>query len=353
MNIYDYVKKFGIYDFNKKEFNEIDNLILSVVMYLDFTGIVDYKKNKRDLRSVGLDYLHTHNQKEISKLGRAQKDAYKLLKLLIDSKRYKDILLSNYRYISSIDSQFSALTFEIDKKLKFIGFEGTDELLSGWKEDAYMSFKFPVDAQQYAINYINEVVSIFDKNIIVAGHSKGGNLALVATMYSKFYINKKIQKVYSNDGPGLKKEEFESKKYRKIKDKYIHIIPDNSLVGILLKNDSYHVIKSYKKNILCHSASTWLIDNDHFITSFQSKKSKNTEMKLEECLDKIPYSTKELIINNIFSEYEKKGINNINEIKNIKSTINIIKKINKVDIETKKSLIKIIEVIVKEYLVKV
>ena len=168
MNYFEYVSS-SDKTFEEKTFNEVDNLVLSCLTYLDFTGIVPNKKVEVSLKTAGEIYLETYKKREIAKLGIAQKDAYKLLQLAIKSPRFKNIMLSNYRYITSLDSQFSAMTFKITKKLKFIGFEGTDELLSGWKEDAYLSFRFPVDAQEYAINYLNEVVSFFDSNIILGG----------------------------------------------------------------------------------------------------------------------------------------------------------------------------------------
>jgi len=39
--------------------------------------------------------------------------------------------------------------------------------------------------------------------MIIGGHSKGGNLALIAAMYCNFFIRRKIINVYSNDGPGI------------------------------------------------------------------------------------------------------------------------------------------------------
>ena len=48
------------------------------------------------------------------------------------------------------------MTFNITKNLSYIAFEGTDQLISGWKEDLKMAYKFPVLAHEYAINYIND-----------------------------------------------------------------------------------------------------------------------------------------------------------------------------------------------------
>ena len=39
MSIFDYISKYGDYSFLDKGFNEVDNVILSVLSYVDFDGI--------------------------------------------------------------------------------------------------------------------------------------------------------------------------------------------------------------------------------------------------------------------------------------------------------------------------
>ena len=73
------------------------------------------------------------------------------------------------------------------------------------------------------IKYLNKVVSIFDKKVIVAGHSKGGHLAIVSSMYSNFIVRSKIKAIYNFDGPGLREEQIDTKKYRNIENKILHI----------------------------------------------------------------------------------------------------------------------------------
>lgn len=350
MNIYDFVKSYGKHSFEDKAFNEVDNVILSELMYLDFTGIVDTKKESISLKEAGTKYLRTHKKLDIYKLGIAQKDAYDLLLLVIDSKRYQNILLSNYRYITSLDSQFSSLVFDVSKNLKYIGFEGTDEYISGWKEDAYLAIKFPVDAQKYAINYLNEVVSLFDKKIIVGGHSKGGNLALVASMYARIYIKKKIIKIYSNDGPGLRDEEFNSSKYHKIKGKYIHIIPNYSIVGVMLNNDHYYIVESSKRNIFAHAASNWIISKDHFKVATQNIHSCEFEQRINSFLLKTPRPKLEKNIKKIFAVFEKKGITTVMDIINIRTIFSVIDNLKTIDEDIKRELLDILDILIKYFI---
>lgn len=350
MDIYSYVSNYGYYSFTEKVFNKVDNLVLSSLMYLDFTHIIQNGNVSISLEDAGKIYLETNNKKDIARIGIAQKNSYSLLEIVVNTTRYKKIMLSNYRYITGVDTQFSALTFNINKNLKFIGFEGTNELISGWKEDAYLSFKFPVDAQKYAIDYINEVVGIFDKKIILGGHSKGGNLALVAGMCANPLIKLKIKRIYSNDGPGLRKEEFYSHKYKSVKKKYTHIIPSHSLFGILLYNDEYEVVKSSKNNILAHDLTTWLIEDNHLIKGKRDIKSLEVEKKLNEYIRTISYEEQERVVKSIFKELEKSGLKNVSDLFKFRKLLNVIKSIENIDKRSKSILIEVIEIIINNYM---
>ena len=59
-----------------------------------------------------------------------------------------------------------------------------------------------------------------DKQIIVGGHSKGGNLALVASMHANILVRTQIREVLNADGPGLLDIEFYSKEFKKVLPKY-------------------------------------------------------------------------------------------------------------------------------------
>ena len=102
----------------------------------------------------------------------------------------------------------------------------------GWEEDFKLSYEFPVPAQTDAIKYLNKNISLFDKKVIVCGHSKGGNLSLVGSMYTNFLKRTKIKEIYSFDGPGLRKKEFLSKRFKQTEKKYKHFICNQSMILI-------------------------------------------------------------------------------------------------------------------------
>ena len=338
-----YIKEYGDKTFNEEKFNEIDNVILSSVVYLNFDGIVPKNKKSISLCEAGNIFLYKYNYFDVSKLGIAQKVSYKILKQIVNTKRYKDIQMYNYKYIWDTDTQFGAVCFKVKKKFIYIAFEGTDNLLSGWKEDFQMAYEFPVPSQKLAVKYLNENIKLFDKNIIVGGHSKGGNLALVSSMYCKNRINKKIKQIYSNDGPGLKKEQIESENYSKIRDRLIHLVPNYSYVGVLLRNDKFTVIKTNRKDFMAHAVSSWQVNENEFIRENLSSISDSFRNSLLKWLDEHDLNQREKMISTVFKTLEESGIKNLNDFFNLKNAITVIRNINNIDDETKKLVISLIE----------
>lgn len=333
-NIISYILNYKDKTFKEEPFNEVDNVIFSSIIYLNFLNIVSNKREYISLYEAGNIFLKNNTYKEISKLGIAQKDSYKILKNIYDSTRYKDVLMYNYVYENDINKQFGAITFKFDNKI-VVSFEGTDGLLSGWKEDFELSYMFPVPAQQCAIDYLNDNIKFLDRNVIVVGHSKGGNLALISSMYTKPFIRRKIKKIYSNDGPGVRKAQIESKEYKKIKDRYIHLIPNYSYIGILLRNDEYKVIKSKRKDVMSHSVMSWQVENTSFIESELSNISKRLENSVIMWLDAHDDEKREKMISTVFKIFEDCDIYELDDFKNINKTLNVLKKLKMVDQETK------------------
>lgn len=338
-----YIKEYGDKTFNEEKINEIDNVILSSVVYLNFDGIVPKNKKSISLCEAGNIFLYKYNYFDVSKLGIAQKVSYKILKQIVNTKRYKDIQMYNYKYIWDTDTQFGAVCFKVKKKFIYVAFEGTDNLLSGWKEDFQMAYEFPVPSQKLAVKYLNENIKLFDKNIIVGGHSKGGNLALVSSMYCKNRINKKIKQIYSNDGPGLKKEQIESENYSKIRDRLIHLVPNYSYVGVLLRNDKFTVIKTNRKDFMAHAVSSWQVNKNEFIRENLSSISDSFRNSLLKWLDEHDLNQREKMISTVFKTLEESGIKNLNDFFNLKNAITVIRNVNNIDDETKKLVISLIE----------
>ena len=345
MTVYDYIDEYGMYDFDEIEFNEVDSMIFAFLSYADYDYIFNDNK-KLTINELGRTFVGIHNKKDNNIM--AVREANQLVKYIKDVKRYKDCIISNYEYIGNKEVQFGALTIEYKKDHLYISFEGTDQLFSGWKENLLLSYCFPTISHKLAIKYLNKNFTFTSKRLIVGGHSKGGNLALVASMYANLFVRSKIDYIYNGDGPGLLDKEFNSKKYEKIKNKYVHIIPDYSLVGLFLCTSNNEVVDCKYKNIFAHNAMYWEVEDNHFKKTELSKLSTDIEKELKNWFYKYDNENKREFVDTLMKVLDDAGISSILEIKEKKSNIfSIIYETKEIKGNTKTMLTDFINVIIK------
>lgn len=342
MDIFEYVEKNGDITFEEKEFNDIDNLVFCSISYLNLTD-TSVNINEHTIEYIGKEYLKLNNYKEVKKLGIGQKNGYLLLQIIVNKKRYKDLIIHNYVYVTDSSKQFSAMMFRINDKLEYICFEGTDEKVSGWKEDFELSYHFPVPAQKDAIKYANKYIKISGPDVIIGGHSKGGNLALVAAMYTRQLKQFRIKKVYSNDGPGLRSKEFYSGEYRRIKRKFIHFVPDYSIVGTILRNDVMTFIKSTRKNFFSHAIANWVIDGDNLVKTNQSAKTKDFQKDLLSWLKNHTDKEKEHTVKTVFKVFEDSEVKTFLDLANFSKIRSVINNVMNIDKQTKDIVIDLLK----------
>ena len=278
-------------------------------------------------------------------------NTFKIMDMLSTEKRYKDLLLKNYTYYLAEDTQFGAISVIVPNDSVYVAFEGTDGTVWGWKEDFKFTYEYPTEAQKLAAKYLNKTIKLFGPKVVVCGHSKGGNLALVGAMKTNIFKKHKIKEIYSFDGPGLKKKEFNSLNYKVIKNKLINIIPNLSLVGILLEQENVKVIKSRGIGLLQHDPTTWLIEDDELIPTIQDKLSKRLDDSITNWLEKHNYKERKEIIEGVFGIFEDAGISNFYDIKLSKLELvnNVIKATRDMDEETKDVIMTSIKLLIRDF----
>ena len=180
-----------------------------------------------------------------------------------------DMLLGNYALHNNEEKQvqFGAFTAEPGDGSIYVSFMGTDDSLIGWKEDFNMSFIRPIPSQLEAAEYVNETIKYSRRKIRLGGHSKGGNLAIYAAVKAKPSLKRRIIAVYNNDGPGFDREMIESEEYRQMLPKIKTIVPEHSVVGMLLEHEEkYMIVKSSQTGIMQHDAMSWQVCGNRFET---------------------------------------------------------------------------------------
>lgn len=338
-----YLEKYGKYNFLEEEFNEIDAMILSLLSYVDLLKIVSNTKKEKITVKEASELFHSkYTKKEVNKNILSVRNASHLLEKLANTARFQNLYLYHYRYEVTEDMQFGAMCILLPTKEVYVSYEGTDSYISGWKEDFMFSYRFPTSAQKQAINYLNKVTGMLGPKIYIGGHSKGGNLALVASMFCRPSTRRKIIKVFNFDGPGLRKKQFESKEYEKISSKLVSYVPKFSFVGMLLRHaDNYVVVDSKNIKFLQHDATSWIIEDKKFKRTTISSFSKRIEKGLMSWLETIDDQKKEKFVSNLFDIFRKLEINDLNDIKKAKinSMIKIIRETRNLDKESKEMMI--------------
>lgn len=334
ISLIDYVKANGDYTFFEKKFNEVDAVLMSAIVYVNFSNII--KDVEVSLGDALEKYLKVTDRKTIIKLDFIQKDIYKLVKVIKDKIRYRGILLSNYVYDVTYNKQFCAITMKLPTGEKLIVYEGTDHNLVGWEEDFTMLYQFPVPADTDAINYLNDNVSIWDKNVIVLGHSKGGHLAMTAATFCKWYKKFAIKKVYNFDGPGFRYDEFNSKKFERMTKKLEYIIPNYSIFGLLLRHpEEVKVVKTTKKDIMAHSMFNWLVEEENFVFDRLSRISRNLDKSIIMWLEQHDDEERKKVVTDVFKYLKDNVIEKITDMVKLKNVFTLIKNLDDLDKGTK------------------
>ncbi len=99
----------------------------------------------------------------------------------------------------------------------------------------------------------------------MGGHSKGGNLAVYASMNCSAGVRERIDRIYDHDGPGFRPEVRQKSAYEEIAGRIYKTVPRSSCVGMLLyTEENYKVVESKTIGLAQHNPYTWLIRDDNF-----------------------------------------------------------------------------------------
>ena len=267
--IFDYLKANQYDSFYDKEFTVLDALALTELAYLPFEDLVPAEISVQNYISLQhlAEQFEEKFQGKYPPLGMVNAHRLKLLSYLSSFKRYKHIKALGFANDVSLDSQkqFAAITYQIRPKEYLVVFRGTDDSIIGWKEDFHLTYMKEIPAHLAARDYLKEVLDKLDGKVWLAGHSKGGNLATYAACHVETSIQDRVQKVYSFDAPGLHSSIRNSDNFKAIEGKIISIIPENSIVGMMLETpETDLVVKSKTFGLLQHLMVSWEIEGDQF-----------------------------------------------------------------------------------------
>ncbi len=350
-NIFDYLEWRADLPLKADPFNDVDNLILAELAYTEFDGLVPEDGTKVPLESVRDGYFASHSKAEAMGSDNHILRAPVLMDGMLEGDRFRGLMLSDYINIIDTDSdlQISAVTYNLSDGSRYIAFRGTDNTVVGWKEDFNMSYLPETGGQRKAIEYLNRVGSEKAGKLLVGGHSKGGNFAVYAAAFADPQVRRKIRRVYTNDGPGFRPEVMRSRGYKKLLPKVTSVVPDTSIIGMLLTSQvSHKVVMSSEKGLAQHDALTWQVKGNDFVLAEPSELGVFIRETQRDWLSKLDDKTRQLFVDTLFSLFEATGHETFGEIKEgkLKSVEKIISTAQDLSRERQKELARI----VKEFL---
>lgn len=347
-NLLDYIAWRGDIDFAYDGINEVDALVFSQLAYIDFSFVSTGAKSL----CATANFLKTKTQDEVQKLFPPYVNAKTkdLFFALAASKRFGAVQIAHYvaHTDSVLEKQFAGVTF-LHKKFAFVAYRGTDNTLVGWKEDFNMAFMSPVPAQKEAVLYLQNVAKLVRGKIFVAGHSKGGNLAMYASALCGAKVQRRIQAIYNNDGPGFESSFLKSKDFERIQAKVHTFMPKSSIVGTLFEHAGETYIQSNETGgMLQHDPFSWSVVATHFERfSHLTADSVFIDLTLKEWLSKVDKKSRELCIDTVFRLLSATGAVHFDDLSEnrLKNSYSILKEIASLDVETRDATLKTIQLL--------
>lgn len=316
-DLFDYLKWRSDVPLSVAAFNEVDNLVLAELAYSDFSGIVPSDGTPVPVTEVCERFFQMHDKEEILKNTSFTAKAPLLMKQMVTGSRFGTTQLC--WYVNDLDeektAQMSAVTYLLSDGTIYVAFRGTDSTLIGWKEDFDIGCLTETRGQLLAVSYLDLIAESFDAPIRVGGHSKGGNFAIYAASFCRPEIQDRIISVYSNDGPGFRKEVTEMPGYLRVLPKLCKIVPDTSMIGMLLADKAARrVVRSSAFGILQHDALSWSTERDRLEPAEPSELGKLLNNVLASWIDGMDDNLRNSVTDTIFDAFEATGADTFHEI---------------------------------------
>ena len=320
-NLITYVQQYEAQTFQEKSLTDIDILVLTEIAYLPFDEIVPSSfevKAGISLNQLGEKFETIKEKEHENNPFMITKERIQLLDVVSKSQRYKDIKV--FGFMNDIDDeltkQFAAVCYQWEEESRWIIFRGTDESLTGWKEDFMMTYSDLIPAQIDAIEYLRKQAELFSGSLNISGHSKGGNLSLYASAMQEEDIQNRIQQIYCWDAPGVHRSILNTEGYQRVVLKAKRYIPQDSIVGLMLESQvQYHIIESQGSGISQHSALMWNIEDDHFVELTElTRNSQLTDQTFKQWTEVVSDEELKLFFDAFFELFFEMGVETVNDV---------------------------------------
>ena len=354
-NIIDYLNWRGDITFDERPINDVDNIILATFSYLDLTGIVPPPK------SGSVSFAHacqavledTGGDVDLRVRSLAKLDP-SLLTRLADSRRFGHARL--HSYMDVLDEtralQFAAVQIDLTDTETYVSFRGTDSTLVGWREDFMLSFSM-TESQRLAALYLEDAAKLALKRgrkLYVGGHSKGGNLAVYGALSCPIDLLPVINRVWSNDGPGISPELMPVSPQMLLGERYSRIVPEDDVIGMIFEreDDPRTIIKTSSSSMRAHDPFTWQVtpfgaDEAGDLTT-SSKAIRNA---ISTWTSEVPLEDRGTLVDELFDALESGGAKTTEDlVSSVQSVSTVLSALNNMDTRTKELGMSLVETVV-------
>lgn len=354
-NILDYLDWRGDIPMSTDGFNEVDNLILAKLSFIDFSGVVPPPGEEGGvrLRDAAAGYFAKNGETAADMGVLVPGEVPELLRRMAACARFCDMRLNAYEDVldEGKEEQFAALCAELGDGTAYCAFRGTDDTLVGWKEDFNLGFLETIPSQARSVDYLLRVARQYGGPLRVGGHSKGGNLAVYSAVHAPEEVQERIVMVYNNDGPGFKDDLTETEGYRRIASRIRTFKPQSSVVGQILKHtQDVTVVHSTGSGIGQHNGFTWEVKGAAFVHMPElSREGKLTEETLESTAAELSVEQRKAFVEALYEVLTGTGARTLSELneEKLKNAAGMLKTYRDLDEPTRQALSDAIRILLK------
>ena len=314
-NVYDYLAWRGDLTLAERPFNGVDNLILSLLSYIDLKDIVPLPgQGEVSIAEAAKAYFARRGapKETLGEDGDTAVEWDWLFHLASQTERFGPMMMSCYvdKLDTRADKQFAAVSIETEPGRLYLAYRGTSDDLAGWKEDLLLACVPQIPSHQEAKRYLTKVAELYpDHSLTLGGHSKGGNLAVYAAVTAKKAIRPRISAVWTNDGPGFQQEFVDSGVFADMVDRIHVIVPKSSMIGLLLtQRKPEMIVDSSQRGVLQHDGISWQVIRGHFVKLTElSAESLRSEARINEWIGNMDLEQRRHFVDALFQTLSASG----------------------------------------------
>lgn len=311
--LYDFVKAYKDETLDSSTFCDVDALVFAALSYLDIDKILPCDEEMSFKEMFSLD-----NWKVLKKSTWLPGYDKKLVKILLESKRYSNIKVSHSLEVmdTTTTSRFYVVRFSVPNDISFVTFRGTDKTFFGCVENLKFALEGEIESIGVAREYLKNVIDSGNEKVVIIGHSKGGTIGQYGYIGMPDEYRNKVIKVYNLDGPETK-DGIPAHLINEANEKILKIVTYRSIFGLLLdSNHDYKVVNGKSYGLIHHMVYKWeIVDKNLRYVDKPSKKTLKRQKTVYEFISKRSNEEIKKIVDDVLSILHKSNIYFFGDIK--------------------------------------